>query len=605
MIKTKSIILPREFDYIYFVPIGDTHTGDPAGLGGTSPEGRYATKKFRNMVKWIRNTPQAYTFLMGDLFDSVTKTSLGNVYEQDYNLKTAKDFLYEELKPIKDKILGCIDGNHCARIEKAVGDSPVRDLAFRLEIEYFPNWCAYLFLSVGDNKDNKSDKYRPYIYTVYLHHMRGGGATPGGKLNRLKKLKAMVLADLYCVSGNTMVKCIEGIYPIKDIRVGDLVLTKEGDYRKVTKIYKRKANTIQLKTRGGFQDLILTPEHPLLVQTIQKKKTSRGIDWLPIGVPQWKNAGDIQLGDFVAIAQDKHIDNSVKKIFGQQIDEQIAYFIGLYLAEGNITKNGIAISLHNKEIRLKNIVKDICRRFGISYTENLHEGTFSYQIFLNSKRLMTYFLEFGKTAHSKRIPEQYYYLNDKLIMAMLKGLYDGDGHKKLDREILVLKTVSKELAYQSALLLNRIGYDANVCLEKHPNKDVYIVSYSLNKNLVKRYRDNNYSYVEVIGKQKYKENMDVYNLEVEGSNTYTANGLIVHNCGAHIHLKGAFKEKYVIPDIRAKKLIEEQQTYVATGSFMGYASYSIVGQYEKPATGAVRVRLNGEPTKGKDIHASI
>jgi len=273
LIKTKSIILPREYDHIYLVPIGDTHVGDKAGLGGTSEEGRYATKKFRNMVKWIRDTPQAYTFLMGDLFDSVTKTSLGNVYEQDYNLKTAKDFLYEELKPIKDKILGCIDGNHCARIEKAVGDSPIRDLAFRLGIEYFPNWCAYLFLSVGDNKDNKSDKYRPYVYTVYLHHMRGGGATPGGKLNRLKKLKAMVLADLYC--------------------------------------------------------------------------------------------------------------------------------------------------------------------------------------------------------------------------------------------------------------------------------------------------------------------------------------------GAHVHLKGAFKEKYVIPDIRAKKLIEEQQTYIATGSFMGYASYSIVGQYEKPATGAVRVRLNGEPTKGKDIHASI
>jgi len=75
--------------------------------------------------------------------------------------------------------------------------------------------------------------------------------------------------------------------------------------------------------------------------------------------------------------------------------------------------------------------------------------------------------------------------------------------------------------------------------------------------------------------------------------------------GAHVHLKGIFKEKYLIPDIRAKKLIELQETYVATGSFMGYASYSIVGQYEKPATGAVRVRLNGEPEKGKDCHASV
>jgi len=273
IIKTKSIILPKEFDHIYFIPIGDFHTGDPAGLGGTSPEGRQATKKFRDMVKWIKDTPYAYTFLMGDLFDAVTKTSLGSVYEQVFNLKTAKDYLTEELKTIKDKILGCIDGNHEDRIERAVGDSPVHELSYRLGIEYFPNWCAYLFLSVGNYKDRKPDKYRPYIYTVFMHHMRGGGATPGGKINRLKKLKGMALADLYC--------------------------------------------------------------------------------------------------------------------------------------------------------------------------------------------------------------------------------------------------------------------------------------------------------------------------------------------GAHIHLKATFKEKYLIPDIRAKKLVEAQETYVATGSFMGYASYSIIGQYEKPATGAVRVRLNGEPVKGKDIHASV
>jgi hypothetical protein len=38
---------------------------------------------------------------------------------------------------------------------------------------------------------------------------------------------------------------------------------------------------------------------------------------------------------------------------------------------------------------------------------------------------------------------------------------------------------------------------------------------------------------------------------------------------------------------------------------MGYADYSIEGMYEKPATGAVRIRLNGESTKAKDIHLSI
>jgi len=225
-IKVKSIIFEPEFDHIYLVPMGDFHTGNPAGLGGSSEEGRYATKKFRGMVKWIADTPQAYTFLMGDLFDAVTTQSLGNVYQQEYTLKTAKEYLSEELKPIKDKILGCISGNHCERIEKAVGDNPVEDLAYRLNIEYFPNWCSYLYLSVGDNKDYKKDKRRPYVYTMYLHHLSGGGRTIGGKLNKLKFLKNMIMADCYCGAHIHLKGTFKEKYLIPDIRAKNITETQ-------------------------------------------------------------------------------------------------------------------------------------------------------------------------------------------------------------------------------------------------------------------------------------------------------------------------------------------------------------------------------------------
>jgi len=199
MIKVKSIIFPKEFDHIYFVPISDFHCGDKAGLGGESPEGKHATKKFRNMVKWIKDTPYAYTFLMGDMFDATIKTSIGNVHNNQFNLGDAKDFVTEELRPIKDKILGCFDGNHEERIVKATGDSPVKDLSKFLDIDYFPSWCAYLFLNVGESRGNKkADKRRPICYSAFLHHMTGGGRTQGGKVNRVMSLKLMALADLYC-----------------------------------------------------------------------------------------------------------------------------------------------------------------------------------------------------------------------------------------------------------------------------------------------------------------------------------------------------------------------------------------------------------------------
>lgn len=169
------------------------------------------------MVRWIKDTPEAYTFLMGDLFDAVTKLSLGNVYEQEYNLKTAKEFLSEELKPIKDKILGAIDGNHEQRIIKSVGDSPVSDLCYRLEIEYFPNLCAYLYFSVGESRVGEKDKRRPIIYTAFMHHLTGGGSTIGGKFNRVKKLQLMVMADIYCGAHVHLKGAIKEKYIIPDI----------------------------------------------------------------------------------------------------------------------------------------------------------------------------------------------------------------------------------------------------------------------------------------------------------------------------------------------------------------------------------------------------
>ena len=218
MIKTKSIIFPEELDHIYLIPLSDTHVGDPSALGGSNEEGRFATKKFRSMVQYIKDKPYAYTFLMGDLFDAVIKTSLGSVYDQEYNLKTAKEFLTAELAPIKDKILGAIDGNHEERILKAIGDSPLNDLCYRLGINYFPNWCGYLYLSVGNNKDFKNDKRRPYVYTAYMHHLIGGGATIGGKFNRVKKLQLMVMADIYCGAHVHLKGVTKEKYIIPDIR---------------------------------------------------------------------------------------------------------------------------------------------------------------------------------------------------------------------------------------------------------------------------------------------------------------------------------------------------------------------------------------------------
>lgn len=215
-IRTKYIVFPEEFTHVYIIPLSDFHIGDDSGLGGLSNEGRFATKKFNGMINWIKEHENAYTFIMGDVFETAIRSSVGDIYKQRYNLKTAKDYIYELLKPIEDRILGMISGNHEERVERETGMNPVDDLAFRMKVDYFPNWCAYLFLGVGDTT-KRNDRRRPYVYTMFLHHMNGGGRTKGGKLRRVEYLRDMVQADIYCGAHVHIKGSFKGKYVVPDL----------------------------------------------------------------------------------------------------------------------------------------------------------------------------------------------------------------------------------------------------------------------------------------------------------------------------------------------------------------------------------------------------
>jgi hypothetical protein len=63
--------------------------------------------------------------------------------------------------------------------------------------------------------------------------------------------------DDMCFVGDTLVRTIDGNRPIKDIKVGDLVLTRKG-YRPVLKLYSREKEVI---SKFGMRG---TPEHPFI-----------------------------------------------------------------------------------------------------------------------------------------------------------------------------------------------------------------------------------------------------------------------------------------------------------------------------------------------------
>lgn len=74
-----------------------------------------------------------------------------------------------------------------------------------------------------------------------------------------------------CFRAATRVETIEGRKPISEVKVGDMVLTHKGRYRKVVELYRRDHAddfvAINYGRQGRFdQTVTATPEHPILVE---------------------------------------------------------------------------------------------------------------------------------------------------------------------------------------------------------------------------------------------------------------------------------------------------------------------------------------------------
>jgi hypothetical protein len=181
---------------IHLYAIGDCHIGDKCF-------GKESRRKLQGYIKWIKETPNAYAVLMGDIVNCATMTSPSSPFAQDMTLaeQIAKAVYYFD--PIKDKILGAIDGNHEQRLSRFSGFSPTISICERLGIHYLQASAVIIFrLGCRPTKEASSSGSRA-SFAGYFHHTTGGGATVGGKLNRVEKLTGIVAdADFYCGSHN-------------------------------------------------------------------------------------------------------------------------------------------------------------------------------------------------------------------------------------------------------------------------------------------------------------------------------------------------------------------------------------------------------------------
>lgn len=181
--KAIKIDLPKELEQVELHIFADEHMGDPHS----------DLKRLLQRIEYVKNTPDAYCILNGDIIDNATKTSIGDTYAQELNPMDQLTKAVEIFEPIKDKILCITHGNHENRTYKKEGINLSYLMAAQLGLtdRYTPT-SAILFVRFGEG-----DHHHKIRYTIYALHGSGGGRKEGAKAIRLADMASIIDADIY------------------------------------------------------------------------------------------------------------------------------------------------------------------------------------------------------------------------------------------------------------------------------------------------------------------------------------------------------------------------------------------------------------------------
>ena len=188
-----KVDLPRDISMLEIHTFADEHIGDE----------HCDLKRLVERIEYVKNTPNAYCILNGDILDNATKTSIGDTYTQEFNPMEQLQRANELFLPIKHKILCVTHGNHENRTYKKEGINLSYLIAKQLGLEdkYSPT-SAVLFvrfgrLTNGRKENNGSGLPRKVCYTIYVLHGSGGGRKEGAKAIRLADMASIIDTDIY------------------------------------------------------------------------------------------------------------------------------------------------------------------------------------------------------------------------------------------------------------------------------------------------------------------------------------------------------------------------------------------------------------------------
>ena len=329
-----------------------------------------------------------------------------------------------------------------------------------------------------------------------------------------------------CFTADTLVLTDSGYKNIIDVKVNDKVLSHDNKWHKVTNTFNNGIHET-LKIKGmGIDEIITTPNHKFYVREMYRKG-HRSIR--TFREPQWLEANKLTKKHYLGIAINQN------SLISFSWNEDVWWIIGRYIGDGWLN-NGATFICCAKNEKLE--ITSVLDKIGYHYS--VEEDKSTYKIRIVSKELYNYLFQFGKGASNKHLTNDILDLPKHLLKAFIEGYLSADGCQI--KEISKISTTSKFLAYGIAQCIAKVYetpyriYKINV-----PSKTIIEGRIVNQKNWYqvvwkteirkqdKAFYENGYIWFPIRTIEE-NEPFNVYDIEVKDSHSFTANGVIVHNC---------------------------------------------------------------------------
>lgn len=182
--KSIKFNLPESVHKVEIHTFADLHIGDCS----------CNMKAIKERIQAVKDNPNAYIILNGDIMNNATKTSISDCYAEEIPPMEQLNRFVELFDGLQDRIIGACSGNHEDRTYNKEGIDLTYLAMKQLGIaDRYAKEGFVALIRFGKNGKNQ----RPMIYSVYATHGSGGGRRPGAKINRLEDMLGTVSTDVY------------------------------------------------------------------------------------------------------------------------------------------------------------------------------------------------------------------------------------------------------------------------------------------------------------------------------------------------------------------------------------------------------------------------